>query len=437
MIFKLINIRNTSKLFSNTLIILSLLCLFGCIKEKKNDAPVITVSMPQAGITLNAIDSVRVKATITDDLGPLTVSIYITDGQMQVLTSKLIKSVSGNNIDIDELYFFSNKYLQTGIYYLVINTNDGKNNVNNFIEIHISEIPKILQAVYVGVKDATGTRIFCSDSLMNFNQTGFVSSNIISACVNSYSNQMYFLTDNGNLLCYSLNNFQLDWQKTGLFLPNHLKKGEIKVYSFLTYVTDGNGFIYGYDNLGAVRKLYAINNGSPYNFNFIDNYILTSVEDNVTNNKSVQAYLQSAGLLTKYITNFLPQTILQYSNKTALVFAQNQNNVELYTYNFEINYLHSFGTTYAGNFNSAIETPDEQYLLSVGNEINVIEKVYGNSTLYASGKRADILKFESLSNLLYSTDSNNITIYNYPASSINVSYNFNDKVLFFDFLYNK
>lgn len=429
-------LKNTI-IFTNVLFFTFILIIVGCKKEKKNDAPIITVSLPQAEITLNAIDSVRVKTSITDDNGPLTISIYITDGQMQVLTPKLIKTSSENNLNIDELYFFSNKYLQSGIYYLVVNANDGKNNVNNFIKIYITEIPKVLKSIYVGVKDGAGTRIYCNDSLMNFNQIGYISSNIISSCVNSYSNQMYTLTENGDFLCYSLNNFQLDWQKSGLFLPSHLKKGEIKTYDFLTYVTDGNGFIYGYDNMGAVRKLYTINNGAPYNFNFIDNYILTCVEDNGTNNKSVQAYLQNGGLLTKYITNFLPQTILPYSNKTVLVFAQNQSNVELYTYNFEINYLHSFGNPFAGIFHSAIETPDNKYLLSFSNEINVIENVYGNATIYATGKRADILKFEELSNLLYATDSNNITIYNYPASSINFFYNFSDKILFIDFYYNK
>ena len=429
-------LKNTSILV-NVLFFTLMLIIVGCRKEKKNAPPIITVSLPQAEITLNAIDSVRVKTSINDDFGPLTISIYITDAQMQVHTAKLIRTTTENKIALDELYFFSNKYLQSGIYYLVVNANDGKNNVNNFIKIHILEIPKILLSVYVGVKDGTGTRIFCSDSLMNFNELGFISSNIISGCINSYPQQIYFLTDDGSFICYSLSNFQFDWQKTGLFLPEHLKKGEIKEFSFLTYVTNGNGFIYGYDNTGAVRKLYAINNGAPYNFNFIDNYLLASVEDNGTNNKSVQAYLQSGGLLTKYITNFLPQTILPYSNKTAMVFAQNQSNVELYTYNFEINYLHSFGNSYSGNINCVIETPDNQYLLAVGNEINLIEKVYGNSMAYASGKRADILKFESLSNLLYATDSNNITIYNYPTSSINYSYTFNNKILFFEFLYNK
>ncbi len=422
---------------TNVLFFIFVLIIFGCKKEKKNDAPILTVSLPQAEITLNAIDSVRVKTSITDDNGPLTISIYITDGQMQVLTPKLIKTTNVNKINIDEFYFFNNKYLQSGIYYLVVNANDGKNNVNNFIKININEIPKILKSIYVGVKFGTGTRIYCSDSVMNFNQVGYISSNVINACVNSYSNQIYFLTENGNLLCYSLNNFQFDWQKSGLFLPNHIKKGEIKTFDFLTYATNGNGFIYGYDNMGAVKKLYAINNGAPYNFNFIDNYILTCVEDNGTNNKSIQAIFQNGGILTKYTTNFLPQTILPYSSKTVLVFAQNQSNVELYTYNFEINYLHSFGNNKAGIFHTAIETPDNKYLLSVGNEINVIENIYGNSTIYAIGKRADILKFEELSNLLYATDSNNITIYNYPTSSINFSYNFNDKILFIDYWYNK
>lgn len=424
-------------IFVKALFFTLILIIVSCIKEKKNDAPDIIVSLPQNEITLNAIDSVRVKTTIIDDFGPVTISIYITDAQMQILTTKLIKTTSENKIDIDELYFFSNKYLQTGTYYLAVNAYDGKNNVNNFIKIHILEIPKVLKSVYVGIKDAAGTKIFCSDSLMNFNQIAVISGNVLSACINSYSQQIYFLTDDGNFICYSISNFQFDWQKNGLFLPGHLKKGEIKEYSFLTYVTDGNGFIYGYDNIGAVRKLYSINNGLPYNFNFIDNYILTSVEDNGTNYKSVQAYLQSGGLLTKYITNIFPQTILPYSNKTALVFAQNQSNVELYTYNFEINYLYIFGNSYNGVFHSVIETPDNRYLLAAGDEINLIEKIYGNSIPYAAGKRADILKFEGLSDLLYATDSNNITMYNYPVSSTSFSYNFNDKILFCEFLYNK
>jgi len=120
-----------------------------------------------------------------------------------------------------------------------------------------------------------------------------------------------------------------------------------------------------------------------------------------------------------------------------LIIAQNQSNVELYTYNYEINYLYSFGSVYGGLYNDAVTTPDNKFIVSVGNKLNIIEKTYGITTEFAPGKKADLLKFETISGLLYTADSNNVTIYNYPLQSIYFTYNFNDKITFIEYYYNK
>ena len=419
------------------LLVTSLIVIYSCVKEKKNSAPVINCSLPQSNICLNANDSVRVKVSVTDDSGPLTVSVYIVNGQMEAFTIPLVKTFSGTAINIDEFYFFNNLYFETGIYYIVINADDGENVVNKFIEINIVEIPKVLNSVYVGVRDISGVKIFANDTLGNYNQIGLVTSNIISACVNSYSKQISFLTNTGCLLTYSLPDFQLVWQKNGLSNPLHVFKGETKEYHKYTYVTDANGYFYGYDISGNERNLNSINNGAPFSFNFYNNKLIAFVEENGSNIFSIQSLFPNGGLVFKYQINFLPYMALNNSTNSVIVFGKSQNDVKMYTYYTEINNLQTFGNIIPGIFRDVIETPDNKYLLSVGNELKIIDKIYGNTFVYAFGKRADFMKFETLSQVLYTVDSNNITMLNYPSSSILDTYIFNDKILFFDYYYNK
>ena len=437
MIFKIINNILNIRLFYILLLITSLFCILSCKKEKKNDAPTINYSFPQQNITLNANDSVRIKATITDDYGRLTVSVYIINDQMQTFTLPLVKTFSGSELKIDEFYFFNNKYFETGIYYIVIHAEDGNNAVNEFIKVNIVEIPKVLNSIYVGVEDLSGVKIFCSDTSGSFNQIGYVSSNIISACVNSYSQQMSVLTNDGNFITYSIPDFQNVWQKSGFTTPNHVYKGETKEYQNYTYANDANGYIYGYDNLGNIRNLNSVNDGVPISFNFCNSKLLTFVEYDFNNSYSIQSLFPNGGMLLKYQINFMPFKVLPNSATAVTVWGKSLNNIQMYTYYTEINNLQTFGSLIPGNFNDVIITPDNKYLLSVGNDLMTIEKTYGNTSIYASGNRADFMKFESLSQSLYAVDSNKIDVFNYPNSSKIHSYNFSGKIVFFDFFYNK
>ncbi|MBI5539916.1 MAG: hypothetical protein HY951_07655 [Bacteroidia bacterium] len=419
------------------LLITSLFLTLACKKEKKNEAPVINSLYPQANITLNAIDSVRVKVNIADDYGPLTVSVYIVNEQLQVFTTSMVKTFSGSEINIDEFYFFNNKYFETGIYYLVIHADDGENIVNKFIKVNIIGIQRALKSVYVGVRDLSGLKIYCIDNSAGFNQVGYISKNIISSCVNSYSEQISFLSDDGNLISYSLPDFQEVWQKTGLTAPGHVFKGEAKVYENYTYVTDANGYIYGYDNMGNVKKMNSITSGAPIFFNFCDNNLFAFVEENLSSNYSIQLLYPNGGLISKYMINFLPYNILSHDANSVIVWGKSLNNIQMYTYYTEINNLQTFGNQIVGLYNYAIETWDNQYLLSVGNELRLVEKFYGNSTIYASGNKADFMKFEDISKYLYLVDSNNISVLNYPNSTVLNNYNFNEKIVFIDYYYNK
>jgi hypothetical protein len=430
------NILNI-RLFYILLLITSLLYVLSCKKEKKDTAPIISYSFPQSNLTLNAIDSVRIKANISDDYGPLIVSVYIINDQMKTFTQPLVKTFSGSEINIDEFYFFNNMYFETGIYYIVIRAEDGNNTVNEFIKVNIVEIPKVLNSIYVGIEDLNGVKIFCNDTLGNFNEIGYISSTIISACVNSYTKQMSVLTYDGNFITYSIPDFQVTWQKSGLTTPGHLFKGETKVYENFTYVNDANGYIYGYDYLGNVRNINSIEDGVPISFNFCNNNILTFVEYDFYNSYSIQQLYPNGGLISKYQINFQPFKILPSSSISTTIWGKSQNNTQMYTYYTEINNLQTFGSLINENFNDVVVTPDNKYLLSAGNNLMTIEKTYGNTMVYASGNRADFMKFESLSNSLYTADSNIMSVYNYPNSSKINSYTFLGKILFFDFFYNK
>ena len=133
----------------------------------------------------------------------------------------------------------------------------------------------------------------------------------------------------------------------------------------------------------------------------------------------------------------MPFKILPNSAISTTVWGNSQNNIQMYTYYTEINNLQTFGNIISGNFNDVVVTPDNKYLLSAGNNLMTIEKTYGNTSIYASGNRADFMKFENISQTLYIVDNNIISEFNYPNSLKINSFNFSGRILFFDFCYNK
>lgn len=419
------------------LILITLFLFFSCNKEKENLMPEIEVFLPQSGITLNAVDSVMVKAEITDDSGPLSVSVYIAGGANNSLTNPMVITGSGNKISINELYFFNNKYIESGNYYLVIHVEDGKNQVNKFISISVTGIPLELKSVYVGVDDPAGLKIFCSDTSGGFIQTGLVSGSFEDFMVNNYSQQLYLLSENGCLSCYSLPALQKEWENSGFSIIGNTFKGQLMEHDYHTYLTDANGYVKAFDKSGMLRKAFSIPSGSPERFNFCDSKLLVSVFNYQTQNRYIQALSLSGGVLNSYQVNFITERIFNHSLNTVMIFCSNSGNTSMYTYNTEINYLYPFGTGFPEAFIDAIETPDNQYLLSTSDNIRVIEKNYGNSNLYALTYLADIVKIERTSSWLYLADSNKLSVLNYPGSQIMSSFNFPENILFFDFLYNK
>lgn len=411
--------------------------IVACKKEKENTPPEITIQLPQTELTLNAIDSVLIKATVTDDNGPLNVSVYIADDHMNPMTASLVKSSSGNSISIDQLYFFNNKYLESGTYYLVVHAEDLVNKENKMVKIQIIEIPRVLKSIYVGIKDPSGLKIFCNDSLGNYFQVAFIASTFVDFAINNYSQQLFLLSTNGNLSCYSLVDFQKEWEKTGLNLVGNTFDGQLKEYDNLMYATDAKGYIKGYDETGMVRKIYHISLGSPVRFNFCDSKTITYVYNYNNQNKYIQTISSEGGILNTYLVSFTPYNFFPYSLNNIIVFGNINGQSVMNTYNTQISLLTPFGNPISGSFCDAVETPDNQYLLTTTNDIRIIEKAYGNSTIFNAGHRAHELKFEGISGLLYVADSNSFSVIQYPASQIISTYDFSEKILFFDFLYNK
>ncbi len=410
---------------------------FSCRKDKENLPPEISVLLPQAGILLNATDSVQVKVDVSDDSGPLSVSVYIADGSNTSLTNPMVRTSSDNKISINELYVFNNKYIESGNYFLVIHVEDGKNQVNKFISVSITGISLELTSVYVGVEDLSGLKIFCRDTSGAYSQVSFVPGTYEDFMINNYSQQLYLLGTNGCLSCYSLPALQKEWESCGLSITGNTFNGQLMEYNFHTYVTDANGYIKAFDKEGVLRKAFSLPSGSPERFNFCDSKLLISVFDYQTLKRYIQVLSLSGGVLNTYQVNFNPGRFYVYSTNTVMVFCESSGQSLMKTYNTEINYLYPFGTGFPEHFIDAIETPDNQYLLSTSDNLRVIEKNYGNSNLYALNHLADIFKFEKTSNLLYMADSNNLSVFNYPGSQIYTSYNFSGKIIFFDFLYNK
>lgn len=413
-------------------------CLpFSCNDKVKDNPPEIIIREPVSEISANAVDSVYIKADIEDDSGPVTFSAYIANAGYQPLTSMLVRQSPGKSLVVEDLYSFSNIYLETGIYYLVMQAGDGLNVTRKTVKANITGIPRRLKSVYICVKNPSGLSVHCSDSSGNFEYNGFISGNFIDMAINSYTQQLLLLEKSGSLKAFSFDGFTPLWTSGGLARPGYEYNGQLRVSENLVWVTDADGYIKSVDMYGVIRESRSAWYGSPLDFYFSGNRTIVTVFNQSTQARYIQVLSQNGGVIHSYQVLFSPLCYSGYNENSVMVFGQSQNHTVMNTYNYEINYLYPFGNNINSKFFGAMETPDGKYLVATRENMRIIEKLYGMQTDFAQGYKSELMKFENISGLLYSADSLDFRAFIYPSGTLVATASFPSEILFFDFLYNK
>jgi hypothetical protein len=418
--------RNYKFVFVIFVLIISIIA---CEKDVVNDAPHLTINAPTENISLKSIDTVWVDCNVTDDNATsLTVTIYIVNMQMQSVSQAMVLNYQGAHAHVLVDYDFSNRWMPSGQYYLVVQASDGSLISKAYVHVNISSIPKQFSGLVVGVQNQQGCDVYVSDTTFVFNKKlSFPAT--LKGCFNPYGQDIEILLSSGVLKSYGIDYYDELYSKSGLNKIGSPYNGDLMVKYPYTYVSDANGNIFALDVNGNVRNSISTL-FSPYKLLFWNNEweVLCSLYPQSYN------WIEVPILNKNYQTSYTLSDLLPLDDSHCLVISQQNQSVQMMTYKPEINYLTNFGQVIIGQYNGGIMI-NEQLYVSVGNDLFLVDKTYGSVFIAFQGVPLMNLKWDDVNQQLYASYQNNLCKLSFPQVSIQNTFAFTGNVIFYDFIY--
>lgn len=411
------------------LLYLLIISQIACKKKELNDTPSLTIYLPIENFIVQSVDTFEVKAVATDDNADnLRLTIYIADINLQAVSSAAVYNFSGNSANLDVLYELNERWLSSGIYYLVVTAGDGELLSRKFVKLYVSSIPKKLSGYVVGIKLGQNCDVYLGDTNFVFTKKLTING-CLDGVYDSYNNCVNVLTEEGELVAYNFPYLNNVYTLHSLKKVGSPFKGEVAWKYPFTYVTNANGSILAVDNNGQPRNSYKTL-FSPYKLVYWqDKWVCLT--DLYPQNFSWIEIPQSS---KNYQNNFKMNDLVSLDNERCLAVQQDGNLVKLYTYKPEINYLNSFGHTQSGFYNGSLNI-NGQVLLSIDDQMYEVNPIYGTLTSIYQGNPLSLLKYESTHQFIYGVNHNIFfALKNNPIQALN-SYSFNGNIVFYDFIY--
>lgn len=401
-----------------------------CKKKVLNEPPIINIHLPLENTTISSIDTLDVKVIIRDNsANMLRISLYIADENMRTVTSPAIYNLSGNFVNLDVQYAVNERWLESGIYYFVVNASDGELQTKSFVKISVNCVPKVFSGIVVGVQSNQGCDIYVCDTNFVFTKQ-FSVSNCLGGVYNCYTNSLNVVLCNGVMEAYDLSYYNQVFSISGLNKLGTPFKADIAWIHPYVYVTNANGSILAIDENGQVRNVFRTI-FSPYKI-IRWNKMWVTLSDYYPQEGN---WIEVPELSINYYFNGTITDIAPLDNERCLIIQQNMNSVKFYTYKPAINYLSNFGHEQIGTYNGYVNCESE-ILVSIDNQLYRLNEIYGTLCNVYNGEGLSMLKWEESHQLIYGVNQNRLLVLkNSPVQAIS-SYDFSDKIVFYDFMYN-
>jgi hypothetical protein len=187
--------------------------LFSACKKEKSDlsAPVIEIVEPGHLAFYFSIDTIFIKALITDDQQIKRVSARLINDQGTVLGSFTEMYPMTSSYEYNSVLELDRPDMPSGTYFIEFSVSDGLNEKKTFREVFITEVPLELKAKYVsfgGVNNQDISEFSIEGLDLQYNQAG----DINALYTNSLKDQLIVVTGTGGQVkAFEYPDFDLKW----------------------------------------------------------------------------------------------------------------------------------------------------------------------------------------------------------------------------------
>ncbi len=410
---------------------MALWVLTGCQKDTSDQIPVISIQRPYPNQAFGSPDSIKVKATITDDRQILSIRVSLTNENFHSIQLPVFVYPGTTEYELNLTYYIDDKIDVSGSYYIQVRAEDGVNFKNAYQPVVITAPPREFEKALVITRPGYG-----KVELYELPATGDPVSRFIfdgdytGGAINSSGGQLFIAGKNQlNLLAFDLKNNTIDWTIDPIPMePMHNEDCLFfDEYLFATYYTD---YIYGYYSYGSVVFDAGVaETESPRKIWRKDNYVLADFQR--TNNG--QPFIKTMFTLTgqekqRILTNFSVAGFHHLEGYKLTITANAGSKGMIYRYDIESNGL-SFLQELSGNIHSSVEVDNGRILISCDEGLKLFYPQQNILTTLEENLIAKKMSYDDINQLLYTIADNEVRIYSWPQMVNQKTFPFSDTIL--------
>jgi|GEM_PF-5050735 len=394
------------------------LFLVACHKDPPDTPPAVTVDFPSANATFSVVDTINFKVRITDDENISSLKVSLVDDAFTPTGDQQIWPVNLRSTTINDNFIINQPSLPSGNYYIVFKATDNRNYTKKFLPVTLNGIPKkLLNTVLFSSNNQTSTIDILDTLLQSVNSIVF-NSVFQDGTVSSYQQNIFYMSQNGQLSVYYAPTQDYYWSVTDLNSLGHNFLGHLTIenpYVLVPY----NCCIRSYGSDGTFYRTYTIPaiEQRPVISLVSGNYLFVVTKPYTNTHSRIYKYYFNTNVLAdSYMLDysFDPATIIQVNDEKIFIFGNILGETKLYEYYFSDNIVSTVDGLPAGTFYDALRIDVQRILVSIdGNIYQLNPLTYSMISINPALHGYDI-EYNDLNHTIWLADGNELFGYTYP-----------------------
>lgn len=426
-------------LMTKLLGIIILISMIVSCKKEKNQPPVIIIDSPIENTHISSVDSFIVSGKITDDKEITAVNISIVNTNMIPVSEIYSYNPASASVNINHVFELNNAYLEGGTYYLLVSANDENEITRNYTKLIISEVETVLTGIWTIATD-NGNSIISKYDQSSFEEFISIEAEFNDLSINSFSGQIQFLSSEGHLQSFNMNNKALSWEKDNLHNFQVPYYGNLKTNSNLVFVSANIGDIYGINEYGTVIRsgITEDNSYKPCKFYFHEQYIIVEgIAIGSVPTRIELLYAETGQSMQYHATDMEIVDFSSFDENRILIWGNTGTTMKVCTLNISLQHLDEVHGFPAGRVESIAQASSQKHFFLCNNSIYIYNPTSFSVSLFADNITADFIKYEALANYLYLVSYETITVINATNANQVSIINLETQILDLEFSYNK
>ena len=415
-------------------IILSIVVLVSCKKDKDNQKPVIQITSPVNYQSVDALDTISIIGEVRDERNLEYVRISLRDQNDIPVLSSVSKFPDGSSYRLNIPYYFDDIHLESGTYYFDISASDGENTTHLFVHIQLNEEPIRTLGLFVSGMNGSNSEVIDLDTSLTFRNSISFNGDHIGIAANSYDQQLIKCGGlTGDLNALSFDGLTTMWNRSNYDFKGHMQ------YDREQFVGFYDGTIISYDHFGnGSFNALAYTNCYAEEMLVSNDFFIAEQVEKGSGNVRLVTYYYPYGTIKQQIT--LNEDIINmfpYSSNEIVLFSNNGGVGKVRLYNTFNNQSYEPFSLAAGAVTSCVEVSPGVYVITQNSNIYRVNLNNSTSNLILSGINANLIGYDKVNDHLVVIDGANCSLYNYGSLSLINSYVAPNAITDVSFYYNK